>query len=120
MGVLFVDDEVVLGDVAQKMLKRLGYAPTVFNSSVAALTALRDAPDSYAALITDFTMPELTGTELIGEALMIRPDLRVILASGSTSQLDADEMRRLGVHEVLTKPVSYIALSRALHRALSG
>ena len=118
--VLFVDDEVVLGDVAQKMLKRLGYAPTVFNSSVAALTALRAAPDSYAALITDFTMPELTGTELIGEALMLRPDLRVILASGSTSQLDADEMRRLGVHEVLTKPVSYIALSRALHRALSG
>ncbi len=118
--VLFVDDEAVLGDAAQKMLTRLGYAPTVFKSSVEALAALRGAPSAYAVMITDFTMPELTGADLIRAVLAIRPDLRVILASGSGSHLTSDEMRQLGVREVLTKPVGYVALSRALHRALSG
>ncbi len=118
--VLFVDDEAMLGDAAQKMLTRLGYAPTVFKSSVEALAALRRAPSTYAVMITDFTMPELTGADLIRAVRAIRPDLRVILASGSGSHLTSDEMRQLGVREVLTKPVGYAALSRALHRALSG
>ncbi len=118
--VLFVDDERVLGEAAQKMLTRLGYAATVFNSSVDALAALRLAPTSYAALITDFTMPDLTGAELIREVLAIRPELRVILASGSGSHLTGEAMRELGIREVLTKPVSYVALARALQRALAG
>jgi len=118
--VLFVDDEAVLGDAAHKMLTRLGYSPVVFRSSVEALSSLRKDPDGYAALVTDFTMPELTGLELIREALAMRTSLPVILASGSTSQLNSEQLHQLGVHEVLTKPVSYVALARALHRLLSG
>ena len=84
------------------------------------MAALRRAPTTYAALIADFTMPDLTGAELIREVLAIRPELRVILASGSGSHLTGDAMRELGKRDVLTKPVGYVALARALHRALAG
>jgi two-component system, cell cycle sensor histidine kinase and response regulator CckA len=117
--VLVVDDEVVLGTAVGKMLERLGYRPSVFRSPVAALAEFRSQPASYAALITDYTMPELTGLDLIREVRAIRPNFPAILASGSSGPLSPDDVRQAGVSQFLAKPVSYATLARNLHRLLS-
>jgi PAS domain S-box-containing protein len=116
--VLFVDDEPVLGDVAQKMMQRLGYRATVFRSSEAALTAFQSDPTAFDALITDLTMPAMTGVELALQVLATRPALPVILVSGSSGQLTATELRKLGIRELLSKPLDYGTLARILNQVL--
>ncbi|HYQ01839.1 MAG TPA: ATP-binding protein [Polyangiaceae bacterium] len=116
--ILFVDDEAVLGDVAQQMMQRLGYQPTVFQSSAAALAAFQSNPAAFDALITDFTMPAMTGIELAGQILESRPALPVILVSGSSGQLTASELHKAGIRELLSKPLDYGTLARVLNRAL--
>ncbi|HEY3668694.1 MAG TPA: ATP-binding protein, partial [Polyangiaceae bacterium] len=116
--VLFVDDEPVLGDVALKMLQRLGYRATVFRSSEAALTAFRAEPAAYDALITDLTMPSMTGVDLAVQALALRPSLPIILVSGSSGQLTVTELRKMGIRELLSKPLDYGTLARVLSRVL--
>jgi PAS domain S-box-containing protein len=116
--VLFVDDERVLGDVAKKMMQRLGYQAVVFNSSEAALAAFQKEPNAFDALITDLTMPGLTGVDLAREALALRPALPIILVSGSSGSLTATELREMGIRELLSKPLNYGMLSRVLHQIL--
>lgn len=118
--VLFVDDEAALGAATLKMLQRMGYRATAHRSSLAALAALKEAPGTFSALVTDFTMPEMTGIELARAAVSIRPDLAVLLVSGSSGALSSADLRAAGVREVLNKPVGYAGLAQALHRALHG
>jgi len=118
--VLLVDDEPALGNAMLKVLQRLGYQATAHRSPLSALAALRQAPTEFAALVTDFTMPEMTGTELARSALSIHPGLVVLLVSGSTASLPTEELQALGVREVLNKPLGYESLARALHGALHG
>jgi PAS domain S-box-containing protein len=116
--VLFVDDEPALGRAASQMLERLGYRPTVFQSSHAALSAFRASPGDYRVLISDSTMPGITGIELLHEAHSLRPELRSILVSGSVDAASS-HLNTLGCCQILSKPLSYAALAHALHRALA-
>jgi PAS domain S-box-containing protein len=116
--VLFVDDEVALGNAGRKMLERLGYQATVFGSSVTALLAFRQAPRSFSIVVTDYTMPDLTGLDLIREIHAIRPDIPAIMVSGSSGPIVPEELREAGVLQVLSKPLGYTALAHALCRAL--
>ena len=116
--ILFVDDEPVLGDVAQKMMQRLGYQTTVLQASEAALAQLLDLSLEYDALVTDLTMPVMTGVELALKALAVRPTLPIILVSGSSGQLTATEVRKLGIRELLSKPLDYATLARVLSQVL--
>jgi PAS domain S-box-containing protein len=118
--VLFVDDEAGLRVATLKMLQRLGYRATAHPSSLSALAALRETPAEFSVLVTDFTMPEMTGIELARAAISIRPDLAVLLVSGSTGSLSPADLRAAGVREVLNKPVGYTGLANALYRALHG
>ncbi|HEX7451171.1 MAG TPA: ATP-binding protein, partial [Polyangiaceae bacterium] len=118
--VLFVDDEPVLGAVAQKMMQRLGYRATVFQSSEAALTAFQSDPAAFDALVTDLTMPAMTGVELARQVLAVRPGLPVILVSGSSGQLTTTELRKVGIRELLSKPLDYGTLARTLNQMLRG
>ena len=80
--VLFADDEEDLLYAGEKMLKRLGYEPVVFGSGIEALEAFRAKPDGFDLIITDQSMPRMTGTEFAREALRIRPGIPIILCSG--------------------------------------
>lgn len=99
--VLFVDDEVQLAASAAKMLGHLGYHAEVHRSPAAAIAAFRSDPDRYSILMTDFTMPEMTGVELIRAARAIRPHLPAILVSGSVSSLAQAASKDLGGVEFL-------------------
>jgi signal transduction histidine kinase/ActR/RegA family two-component response regulator len=116
--VLFVDDEPSLSDVTGRMLERLGYQVLALRSATDALAMFRAAPAAFDLVITDLTMPGLTGAQLAVEMHRVRANVPVILSTGYLDRLDSDEVRSLHVREVLIKPYTTEALATAVHRAL--
>jgi signal transduction histidine kinase/CheY-like chemotaxis protein len=102
--ILLVDDEVSLVDVSRKMLGRLGYVVTGMNSGVEALRAFHQDPDRFDLVITDQTMPGMTGVELSREILKMRPDLPIILFTGYSQQVDRPAAMAMGIRHFILKP----------------
>jgi signal transduction histidine kinase/ActR/RegA family two-component response regulator len=118
--VLFVDDEEPIRAVTRRYLGDLGYRVHACANGKAALEALERDPGAWDLLVTDLTMPVMGGKELAARALTLRPDLPVILCSGHSSLIDADEAARLGVREYVEKPVAMPSLLRSVRRALQA
>ncbi|MFP4305740.1 MAG: PAS domain S-box protein [Desulfococcaceae bacterium] len=116
--ILLVDDEVQITEMERQMLERLGYTVTVRTSSVEALEAFRATPHRFDLVITDQTMPNITGAALTRQCRNIRPDVPVILCTGFSEALSPVEARFLGVNEYLMKPVVKRQMARAIRRAL--
>jgi PAS domain S-box-containing protein len=117
--VLLVDDEPQLLAMQGQILERLGYDVTALSSSPDALAAFRQAPESFDLLITDQTMPHMTGGELSVEALKTRPDLPIILCTGFSEALSSDAAAAIGIRHYLQKPVPLKALARTVRLALN-
>ncbi|HYL26018.1 MAG TPA: ATP-binding protein, partial [Burkholderiales bacterium] len=116
--VMIVDDQSSLVALAEETLAALGYEPAGFRSSVAALQAFRAAPQRFDLVLTDETMPDMSGVDLAREMRRVRPELPVLLMSGySGAQLD-DRARATGVAEVLRKPLVRRDIAEALARTL--
>ncbi|MBI2797151.1 MAG: PAS domain S-box protein [Gemmatimonadetes bacterium] len=116
--VLFVDDEPVLARLAERTLQRFGYRATVVTRAGEALLALRGDARQFDVLVTDLTMPEMSGLQLAAEALRIRPDLPVILATGYSGMLTPETARQRGLRGLLIKPFTPESLARALAQAI--
>ena len=116
--VMIVDDEKPLVAVAEEMLAELGYEPVGFSSSVAALQALREAPHRFDIVLTDETMPDLTGTDLARDIRRLRPDLPIVLMSGYSGLQLHERARAIGVREVLHKPLQSRDIAECLGRVL--
>lgn len=114
--VLLVDDEVPLVTVGEQILSRLGYRVTAETRSTAALATFSENPQQFDLLITDHTMPDMTGIELAQKVLAIRPELPVILVSGFSEIGTQERARQLGVREFLTKPVPTRDLVQAIRK----
>jgi signal transduction histidine kinase/DNA-binding response OmpR family regulator len=119
-SILFVDDEETLAVMAGEMLKKLGYAVEVMTSSAAALKVFLTKPYSFDLIITDQTMPDITGLELAREILMQRPSVPVILYTGYSTSIDGGEARRIGIREFMMKPLSMTNLALTVRRVLDG
>ena len=104
--ILFVDDEASLARLGKQMLERLGYSVTTRTSSVEALEAFRAKSDMFDLVITDQTMPNITGMELAEEMMRIRPDIPIILATGFSETISPEKAKRLGIREYIMKPVA--------------
>jgi len=117
--ILFVDDEQVLSDMMQKILEGIGYSVRTFASSVDALKAYQQDPDGFDLLITDMTMPEMTGVDLSRKLLSLRPDLPIILCSGFSEAIDEKKAKAYGIREYLKKPVEKHILAKAIRKALN-
>jgi len=116
--ILYVDDEEPVASLGREMLTSLGYDVAVRLSSIDALEAFRANPRDYDLVITDMTMPNMTGARLAGEMLKIRPDLPIILTTGFSERIDKEEAQKLGCRDFLMKPVSLGDLARAVKRAV--
>ncbi len=116
--VLFVDDEAALAAIGQRMLGQLGYEALVKTSSVEALETFRSKPDQFDLIITDYTMPSMTGASLATEILRIRPNVPVILCTGFNEKIDEEKARELGITEFVLKPLSMRVLEETARRAL--
>ncbi len=104
--ILLVDDEKVMVDVTKQILERLGYAVVATTSSIVALEAFQEEPDEFDLVITDQTMPNMTGTQLARELIAIKPDIPVILCSGYPENVNLEEVRSIGIKKFITKPIS--------------
>jgi PAS domain S-box-containing protein len=118
--VLLVDDEDVLVSVCKTMLERAGYVVSACTDSVQALAEFRADPLHFDLVITDLTMPHLTGDKLARELLKLRPDLPIILTTGLGNAMNLDKARELGVQELLMKPATTQSLGEAVHRVLAA
>ena len=102
------------------MLERLGYSVTAETDSGRALDLFRTRPDDFDAVITDQTMPELTGEQLARELLDIRPDFPIILCTGYSSKMDAEKANFVGISAFIMKPVDKRELSRTIRQVLDS
>ncbi len=116
--ILFVDDEPMVADVGKNLLETLGYSVEVFNNSLEALKCFIKNPDNFDLLLTDQSMPQLTGEELIKEVLVIKPDLPIILCTGYSSVMDEKKSNVIGVKKFLMKPLELNVLAEALRESL--
>jgi signal transduction histidine kinase len=114
--ILFIDDERILLTLGERFLSRLGYAPVCEHDPVAAIQ--RFTLGNFTAVITDLTMPQMSGLDVGRRLLQIKPGLPIILSTGYSATMDADRIRALGFADLLIKPYSIEALGIALHRAL--
>jgi signal transduction histidine kinase/ActR/RegA family two-component response regulator len=103
--ILFVDDETQLADMGAQMLQSLGYTVSAFSSSLDALQAFQTKPDAFDLVITDMTMPKMTGVELAKQILAYRPDIPIVLCTGFSELISADKAREIGIREFVMKPL---------------
>jgi CheY-like chemotaxis protein len=115
---LVVDDEEVITSLLKAVLTQLGYQVTATNDSQKALALIADTPSAFDLLITDMTMPHLTGLELTTKVLAIRPDLPIILCTGFSELVNKEQARTIGIRAYLMKPVSVYELAIAVRKAL--
>jgi two-component system, cell cycle sensor histidine kinase and response regulator CckA len=116
--ILFVDDEELLIGLAEVMLPGLGYSVETARDSLAALERVRGAPEAFDLVITDQTMPHMTGLELARELRRIREDLPILLSSGNIHDLSHEDMRAAGVKGFIQKPYRKDQMARAIQEGL--
>jgi CheY-like chemotaxis protein len=118
--ILFIDDEVMLAEMSQALLEQLGYTVTVRTSSIEALTTFQNQPDLFDAVITDQTMPGMTGVDLAKRMLQLRPDLPIILCTGFSHMVDEEQAKFFGIKGFALKPLTRQHIATLLRTVLDA
>jgi len=116
--ILFVDDEPEITFMGKKMLENLGYKVTISSNSISALEEFKREPDRYSLLVTDQSMPNISGTDLAIMMKEIRPELRVIIITGYADNLSDETLSQSGISEVILKPMILDDFSKIIRRVL--
>ncbi len=119
-SILFIDDEMTIVDIAQNMLQRLGYTTVTRSSSVDALELFQNAPYRFDLVITDVTMPNITGDVLARRMRKIRSDIPIIVCSGYSERISEKQAAELGVSCILNKPFLLKDLAASVRAALDA
>lgn len=118
--ILVVDDEEILAALLEEQLESLGYEVASITSSTEAVELFRANPDHFDLVISDQTMPELTGVEMLTRLKQIRPDIRVIICTGHSSKVDEQKSAELHIDAYLRKPVELPQLDKTVRQVLEG
>ena len=102
------------------MLTNLGYHVTARESSLAALRLFREKPDGFDLVLTDLTMPNMTGDKLAAELLALRPDIPIIIVTGFSEQMKEAQMKRMGIKKVILKPIIQRDLAESIREILDS
>jgi CheY-like chemotaxis protein/anti-sigma regulatory factor (Ser/Thr protein kinase) len=116
--ILFVDDEAPITKMGAMILERLGYAVTSRTSSVEALELFRSRSDDFDLIITDMTMPNLTGDKLSVELMRIRPDIPIIICTGYSNKITKERAEKIGIKAFVHKPIARAELAKTVRRVL--
>ncbi len=116
--ILFVDDEKLVLEMGEQMLTELGCQVTACLKSQEALEIFQDGPEDFDLVLSDISMPILTGMELATKLHSINPDVTIIFLSGYIDDADMDKALKVGVKEILAKPIRLKELASALGRYL--
>ena len=117
---LFVDDELPIARMASRQLEGLGYTVSVMTNSVEALKLFTNDPENFDLVITDMTMPSLTGGELAVKMREIRPDIPVIICTGYSSNMSETEAQDLGINAFAYKPFTKADFARTIRSVLDS
>ena len=117
-SILFVDDEDMLVEWGEAVLERLGYQVTALTDSTEALKTFSSDPSRFDLVITDQTMPGMTGLQLSKELLKIRPDIPIILCTGHSETVSPEMAKEAGIREFLMKPLVKQELAQVIRRVL--
>jgi len=118
--ILFVDDETPIAEMNCTILQRLGYEVTALSSSTEAFEVFASHPEAFDLVITDQTMPDLTGAELAKRIRSIRKETPVILVTGFSETMDAERARKIGINQLLMKPIIKQELAEAIRTAMES
>ena len=116
--IIFVDDEASIAEMGRQILERLGYTVTPFTSSRETLELFKAKPDEYDLVITDMTMPKLTGDKLAIELMKIRSDIPVILCSGYSKKINDEMTSKIGIKAFANKPILIADLAKTVRKVL--
>ncbi len=116
--ILFVDDEQMLVDVWKQLLESLGYKVTTRTSSTEALEFFRSSPERFDIVITDQTMPNMTGDKLAKELMAVRSDIPVILCSGFSTRITQESIYEMGIRAFVMKPLLLRDLAETIRKVL--
>jgi signal transduction histidine kinase/DNA-binding response OmpR family regulator len=117
-SILLVDDDQLHLEVVQKTLEYLGYHVEAKTSSMDALALFRTAPHRYDLVVTDMTMPAMTGDKLAMELMRIRSDIPIVLCTGYSEKALEDNAKAMGIRAFVMKPVLIAQMARAVRDAL--
>jgi len=117
-SILFVDDEAAVVRMADKILSRLGYEVTGCDSSVEALKLFREQPDKFDLVVTDHSMPDMTGDVLASELRRIHPEVPIVICTGYSATYTAEVAREAGINGYIQKPGLATELGRVVAEVL--
>ncbi|MBC2717187.1 MAG: response regulator [Desulfobacteraceae bacterium] len=118
--ILFIDDEKSIMDLGCQVLEQLGYQVEARTSSLEALELFKNFPDDFDLVITDMTMPHMTGAKLARELMQIRPDIPIILCTGFSQSINEDQALKIGFRAFVMKPISIEQIARTIRKVLDG
>jgi PAS domain S-box-containing protein len=118
--ILLVDDEEAIVRLEKQMLERLGYRVTSRTSSLEALEAFRANPSGYDLVITDMTMPNMTGDRLAKELIAIKPGIPIIICTGFSERINQEKVVAMGIQGLLMKPIIRSEMARIVREALDA
>ncbi len=119
-SILFVDDETMIVDIAKRMLESLGYSVVARTSAIEALEAFRNNPDSFDLVVTDMTMPKMTGLDLAEKILQIKPDFPIVLCTGFDVTMNEEKIISHGLKDVIYKPILRRDMATVVRKTLDG
>ncbi len=117
--VLVVDDEPGLLRAIAGLLRHLGYQVTTTDDGAAALAWLTASPHEFDLVLTDQTMPAMTGADLAQQVRARRPELPIVMMTGFSDLVGQDTAQRIGCREMMAKPITMRVLADTMRRALS-
>jgi len=116
--ILFIDDEKVQTDLGKQLLEKLGYRVDTQTDSRVALDLFKEDPEKYDVIITDMTMPKLSGDQLSREILSVRPGMPIIISTGYNERISEEKAKEIGIKGYVHKPVVYKEMSRMIREVL--
>lgn len=116
--ILLVDDEAPIAKMEGKILEKLGYSVTIMTNSAETLKLFTERPDSFDLVMTDATMPNLTGDKLAIELMTIRPDIPIILCTGFNRKITDETAKQLGIKAFSYKPIVTEELAKTVRQVL--
>jgi len=116
--ILLVDDEESVAKLEKQMLERMGYKVTCRLHSAEALEAFRANPFSFDLVVSDMSMPNIPGDELAQKIKSIRPDVPIIICTGFSERIHKDNIRQMGIDDLLMKPVVISDLAKTVRKIL--
>ncbi|MGD0230267.1 MAG: PAS domain S-box protein, partial [Syntrophorhabdales bacterium] len=117
--ILFVDDEEALVEMGRQMLERLGYEVVAEKDSVRALKRFQRDPERFDLVITDQTMPNMTGIELAKRLMSIKKDIPIILCTGFSEAISSESAKAMGIREFVMKPIIKNEMAETIRRVIA-